>query len=396
MRYKYILYTYLLFYFFVLAYLSSTLSISPKEALIFYEEGYLLHYITNFICSLLGQNDLSLRLFFITTNIANILLFFDISTKVLKKELDAFLAATIFSILPGFISSSLVVNEAPLVIFFTLLFLYFYIKFDKKAYVLFPIMLFIDNSFAIFFLALFFYSIYKKDNLTLILSLVFFAFSMYIFGFDVSGKPKNYFLDTFAIYSAIFSPFVFIYFFYAIYRILIKGKRDIIWFISFIAFIFSLLLSFRQKISFEDFAPFVLIGVIFMVREFLSSYRVRVPQFRKKHKILFFVVVGSLVLNDLVLIFNKHLYTLLENPKKHFAYNFHISKELANKLKTMGIDCVKTYDTKLQNQLKFYGINRCEDYLLSERKIYPFSKKVSIRHKNIILRNYYVSKINNK
>lgn len=396
MKSKKILYIYLLFYFIFLLFLSKSLYISPKEAIIVYEDKSLLHLITLFMISIFGKNEIALRLFFILTNIANILLIFDIASKLLKKEKDAFLVALIFSILPGFLSSSLIVNEAPLVIFFTLLFLYFYIKFEKNALFLFPLMLFIDNSFAIFFLSLFFYSIYKKDNLTLILSLTFFTLSMYIYGFDVSGKPKNYFLDTFAIYSAIFSPLIFLYFFYTLYRILIKEEKNIVWFISFTAFLFSLLLSFRQKILIEDFAPFALIGIILMIKIYLSSYRVRVPQFRKKHKILFTIVFLSLILNDLVLIFNKPLYKIIDNPKQHFAYNFHISKSLANELKKMGVNCIKTDSKKLKFQLKFYGI--CDDsaYILTTKKISPSSKKVSIRYKNIVLKNYYVSKINNK
>ncbi|WP_281951128.1 glycosyltransferase family 39 protein [Nitrosophilus kaiyonis] len=396
MKPKKILYIYLFFYSIFLILISKTIYISPKEALIFYEEKSLLHFITNFTVSLFGKNEIGLRIFFIVVNVTNILLLYDISTKILKKENDALLTAFIFSILPGFLSSSLLINEAPLIIFFTLLFLYFYIKFKKIAYTLFPIMLFIDNSFAIFFLSLFFYSLFKKDNLTIIISLIFFTLSMYIFGFDVSGKPKNYFLDTFAIYSAIFSPLIFIYFFYSVYRILIKEKKDIIWFISFVSFLFSLLLSFRQKISVEDFAPFVLIGTPLMIKQFLSSYRVRIPIFRKKHKILFSIVLISVLINDFLLIDNKILYYWIDNPKKHFAYNFHISKQLANSLKKMGITCIKTYDKKLSLQLKFYDICNHSNFILTDRKLYRNSKKVSIRYKKIVLKNYYVSKINNK
>lgn len=387
-------YFYLVFYFFLLSYLASNLYISPREALIFYQENSLLHFITNFSCSIFGKNDLSFRIVFIFINLLNVLLFLKLCLKVLKKEEDALLATLIFSMLPGFISSSVVVTKVSIVLFLTLIFLN--IKEKKISILLFPLMLFVDRSFAIFFLSIFFYSLYKKDNFTSIISLVFFALSMLIFGFNAEGKPKNYFLDTFAVYSAIFSPLVFIYFFYVLYRILVKGKKDIIWFISFVAFIFSLILSFRQKISFEDFAPFALVGVVLMVREFMSSYKVRLPEFRKKYKLVFLIVVGSLVLNDLALVFNKSLYIFLDNPKKHFAYNFDISRELAKKLKSMNINCINTNDKKLQYQLKFYNVKKCDKYILTAQKIYPISKKVSILYKNIVLKSYFVSKINNK
>jgi len=396
MKNKHILFLYLFIYFIFLIFISKDIYISPREAVIFYEDRSLIHYIINFTTSIFGKNEIGLRIFFILSNIANILLLYDISKKILKKESDVLLSAIIFSLLPGFISSSLIISEAPIIIFFTLLFLYFYIKLKKIAYILFPIMLFIDNSFAIFFLSLFFYSLYKKDNLTIIVSLLFFTLSMYIYGFDVSGKPKNYFLDIFGIYSAIFSPFVFIYFFYTLYRILIKEEKNIIWFISFVSFVFSLLLSFRQKIYIEDFAPFVLIGIVLMIKVFLSSYRVRIPVYRKKHKILFLFVLITLIFNDLVLVFNKPLYLFIKNPKKHFAYKYHISKILAQNLKKLGINCVKTDDKKLLYQLKFYGICNNSKYLLTKKKIDPNSIKVSIRYKDIILKDYYVSKINKK
>ena len=390
---KKVFYLYIFFYFLLLSYLALTLSISPKEALIFYKEKSLLHYIVNLSTTLFGKNGFGLKVFFISLNIINIFLLFNLSLKKLKKAEDALLAAIIFSLLPGFISSSLVVTKVSIIIFFTLLFLNLP---KKSAIFLFPIMLLIDRSFAIFFLGIFFYSVYKKDRFMMILSLIFFTLSMYIFGFDVKGKPKNFFLDTFGVYSAIFSPLVFIYFFYVLYRVLVKGKKEIVWFISFVSFIFSLLLSFRQRISFEDFAPFVLIGVIIMVKEFLSSYRVRLPEFRKRYKTIFLIVIGSLILNDMVLIFNKNLYFILKDPKKHFAYNFHISKELASRLKKDRIFCVKTDNKALQYQLKFYDIKRCNDYILTDFRVDETSKKVSIFYKNILLKNYYVSKINNK
>ena len=174
---KKVFYLYIFFYFLLLSYLASTLSISPKEALIFYKEKSLLHYIVNLSTTLFGKNGFGLKVFFISLNIINIFLLFNLSLKKLKKAEDALLAAIIFSLLPGFISSSLVVTKVSIIIFFTLLFLNLP---KKSAIFLFPIMLFIDRSFSIFFLGIFFYSVYKKDKFMMILSLIFFTLSMYI------------------------------------------------------------------------------------------------------------------------------------------------------------------------------------------------------------------------
>ncbi len=391
-----ILYIYLGIYFLFLLYQASTLSISPTEAQILYNQKSLLHHIVAMEVSLFGNSDIGFRSFFALVNIVNLLLFYDVAKKSLKKESDALFAALILSLLPGFISSSLVVSEAPLVIFLTLLFIYLYKKFRIWSALLFPLMLVVDNSFAVLFISLFFYALYKKERLLILLSLLFFALSMNFYGFDFGGKPRNYFLDTFGIYSAIFSPLVFIYFFYVIYRILVKGPKDLIWFVSFVAFVFSLILSFRQKIAFEDFAPFTLIGVVLMVREFLSSYRVRIVEHRARHKKLFIAVIVSLLINDAILVFNKPLYLVLENPGRHFAYNYHLAKELANILKKMGIKEVYTDDPDLQLQLRFYGIGESLRYKITENKPFRDSVKVSIRYKNIELKRYYVSKLNNK
>jgi hypothetical protein len=45
-----------------------------------------------------------------------------------------------------------------------------------------------------------------------------------MYSFDTGGKPKGYFLDALGVYAAIFSPLLFLYFIYSMYRILIKEE----------------------------------------------------------------------------------------------------------------------------------------------------------------------------
>ena len=99
-------------------------------------------------------------------------------------------------LLPGINSVALLVNESIVVVFGTLLYLYLYKVREKEHYVLLILFLFIDNSFAILFLALFFYSLNKKDNTLLIVSLILFGLSMSLYGFSFNGVPKSYFLPS--------------------------------------------------------------------------------------------------------------------------------------------------------------------------------------------------------
>ena len=131
------------------------------------------------------------------------------------------------------------------------------------------------------------------------------------------------------------------------------------------ALFLSLLFSLRQKVPIEDFAPFVVISIPIMVKLFLHSLRVRLSEFRKYHYIFSSIVLGVLVINFTLFVFNKYLYLLIEYPPKHFAYRYHIAKELAYELKKRNIYHIHSYDKQLQLRLKFYGIEKGLDYFIT-------------------------------
>lgn len=335
----------------------SDLSIRYDEAQIFFHSSSILHVITNFSTSLFGQNDFALRMPFLLMHILSIIFLYKIGKLFLKNKIDRVVSVGIYALLPGVNSAAVLVNSAAIIILLTLVFVYFYLLgLKKESYILLVLSLFVENSFVILYLALFFYAITKKDNFLIVFSLVLFSVSMYAYGFDTGGKPKGYFLDTLGVYAAIFSPLLFLYFVYAMYRILIKEEKNILWYISFGAFFLSLLLSFRQKLPLEEFAPFVVIAIPLMVKVFFNSYRVRLPMHRKYHNISFSIILVFLIFNYATSVFNKPLYLLIENPKKHFAYDYHIAKDLAKKLKEEGINNIDANDEKLQLRLRFYGI----------------------------------------
>jgi len=208
------------------------------------------------------------------------------------------------------------------------------------------------------------------------------------------GKPRGYFFDILGVYSAIFSPFLFFYFFYILYRDMVLKNFNIIWAISFFSLILSIIISFRQRTPLEDFAPFVVISIPLLIQRFYSSYRIRLRQFRQGYKIVGFLIVSSLLINFFVIIFNTQFYFWLENPKTHFAYDFHWVKQLANELKKREIYSIKCENKKLQLRLKFYNINVSNSLKLVDKKPEKLSQKVTLLGVGKSQIIYYVTKSN--
>lgn len=380
-KYKYYFYTSLLFLFFILLFKASySLSISYKEALNVFVNNSVLSLITNTSIYILGQNDIALRLPFILFYIFSVILMYKITENYFRYEKDRYISIVIFMILPGVLSASLLVNSAIVVIFFTLLYIYYYKKYNEHSYFLLLLFLFIDNSFAILYLALFFYSLKDKNNKLLCFSLVLFFVSMYIYGFSTSGKPRGFLVDTFAIYATVFSPFLFLYFLYTVYRAGIKNDRTLTWYISTTALILSLVFSFRQRIYIEDFAPYVVIFLPFMLKTFFHAYRVRLKEFRTNYNILAGLVVLMLSINVILTFINKPLYLVLPNSTKHFVYQYHFIKELADELSKRDIKSITTDNEELALRLKFYNIDKGDDYFLTLKNYdYP-SERISIKY----------------
>ena len=386
----------LLSHLIILVFLVDSYSISSKEAYIFFEEKLsTLSLITNFSTMIFGQNDYALRIPFILFYMGSAILLYLLTDDYFKCERDRLISISIFMLLPGVNSAALLVNESVIVIFGTLLYLYLYKLKEKEYYFLLVLFLFIDNSFAILFLSLFFYSLHKKDNTLLLTSLILFGLSMTLYGFEVGGAPKGYLLDTFAIYATIFSPVLFLYFFYSLYRIGIKWEKDLYWYISMTALGLSLLFSLRQKIAIDDFAPFVVIAIPLMVRLFIHSFRVRLKQFRNMHYVMIRISLSVLVISFLLLVFNKTFYLYIKDPSKHIANEHYIAKELASELKKRNINNIACKNKKLALRLKFYGIGYDENILLSDQVIQENNKEIKVMFKHATIKKFYVLDLNN-
>ena len=380
-----------------LLYETKNISISYNEALLLYGDTSFLKYLIDYCIALFGQNDIGLRFAMILLHLGSVVLLYLISKNYLKSERNRLWLILVFILLPGVISSALVVNHAGLLIFGLLLYIYISSKYeDKYTFILLLILAFLDPGFSYLFLGLGVYYLFEKNPLMLAYTFGLYLLSISLYNIKIHGVPNGYFLDLLGLYSAILTPIVFIYIFYVLYKRYLTNKIDKLWYISSTALLLSLVLSFRQRVDVEVFSPYLIVALPLAAQSFVSSYRVRVKEFRKKYKLIFTIAFLFLVLNSVVVFFNHELYRFLENPKKHFAYDMHVAKELAAHLKKEDISCVKT-NYKMQLRLKFYGIGECDDILLNEVPLQsPRPKNVTISYNSKPVYKAFVTKINSK
>ena len=87
-----------------------------------------------------------------------------------------------------------------------------------------------------------------------------------------------------------------------------------------------------------------------------------------------------LTANVILTFINKPLYLILQNPTKHFVYQYHFVKELAEELSKREIKSITTDDIELALRLKFYNIEHGDDYFLTLKNYdYP-SERISIKY----------------
>ncbi len=350
----------------VLLYEVSTLSIASYEARVVFLDNTFLHYIVQASLYLFGENDYALRVPMIIIHLLSALLLFKVSKPYVKRDSDRLWLVLVFILLPGVTSSALLVNCAGvmILILFGLLYLY-QIKSPLIPFVL-VTLLAINGAFIWLYLALFVYAFKKGNTFYMAFTALLFATAYYIYGFDTTGRPSGHFLDTLALYASIFSPVVFIFMVYTLYRKMVTKAYDITLHVGGVVFIVSLLLSFRQQIPVEDFAPYLMVLLPLSAQTFFSSYRVRLRMFRRRYRLMLTIGLGILVIHFFILLFSQSIYLILENPHKHFVYDNNIVKELATALKKENVSCVAAESDEMQLRLRFYNINYCESRLLYE------------------------------
>lgn len=397
MREKLILLSIISIDVFILLFQTTSLSISNHEAAILYGDFSAIQFIENASLSLFGHNDLALRLPMIILHILSVLLMYIISSNYLEDKRNRLWLLLIFILLPGVLSSALLVDSAGLIIFGLLLYIYIYDNFSLKY--TYPILFaysFVDGAFVYLFFSLIIYSIYIKHKTYLLTNIGLLLTSIYLYGIKAEGTPEGHLIDTIGLYSAIFTPVIFVYIFYVLYRRFLSKQINIVWFIATVPLLISLLLSFRQNIYIEDFAPYLIVALLLAAQSFYAAYRVRLKMFRKRYKIIFALSALFLSVNFIVVLFNKELYLFIEKPEKHFARKMHVAKELAKELKSRDINCISTQD-KMGQRLKFYGIDFCKENILLEKSMDEINNNhVTIRYKYRPIYKAIVTNVNSQ
>lgn len=350
----------IIFYICAILYLATTTPISPHEANIFYTSDDIVSKLMHWGDSLLG-GFLGLRIFFIVFGFLSITLFYELSRRYFTERSDAYVSTTIFMFLPGVLTASTLANEAIIVL---PLVLYFVLMYERQSFWSLPFVMlalfFIHDASIIFFVALLLYGLSHKDKKLSIFSAAFLIAFIYLAkGIEIGGGPSGHFVEIFGLYATVFSPLLFLYFFYALYRILLREEKTLLWYISFTALAFSLLLSIRQRIHISDFAPYVTIAIILMLDVFKNSIRVRLPEFQKLYKRAFAVVIFFLGLSVSLIVFHQVFFLMLEDNSQHFAKRAYEPYFLAKELKSEGIECYDGAHGREIYQLKYYHIYPC-------------------------------------
>lgn len=355
------------FLFFILyvicvVFLASTTPIAPHEAQLYYASSSWVSWAMHFGSDLLG-GFFGLRFIFILFAFLTSISFLAFAlTYFHNTPKDAYMATAIFLFLPGVLVASILASEAMLVVALVLLYLLAYRRQLLWLELLVMVGLLLSHATsAIFFSILLIYALVKMEKRIILLATIFLAFSLVFERFlAIGGRPSGYLVEIFGLYAALFSPFVFLYVVFALYRILIKEDKSLIWFISFVPLVASLLLSIRQRISLMDFAPYVMLGIIPALDVYYRSLRVRLQQHQGFHEKGLLVVLVMLTLTSGAIVLHRPLFEVMQDPSSHFAYRIYGPYWEAQRLKAANQSCFDTHSVKERYQLLYYGITPCD------------------------------------
>lgn len=340
--------------------MASTTPISPHEAKLFFNSDGIVSLLMRYTYSIY-PSFLSLRIMFLLCAYLSLFLYYKVSKNYFEDISISYFATVVFAFLPGVLTASVLSNISILVIPLVLLFVLFY---QHKRYIALSFIMlclfFIHQASIIFFISIFIYALLQRDKKLLMISSSFLIAFIYLAkGISIGGRPSGHFVDIFGLYAGVFSPLLFLYFFYSNYRIFLREKKNLIWYISFIALIVSLILSIRQKIYITDFAPYVVISIVSMIEVFQRSIQVRLPVFQTTYKKTYYLVMATFILSSMVIVWHKAIFDLLDRPKTYFAYKIYYPYYKAKELKAQGVSCIENLQSKSKYQFRFYGITDC-------------------------------------
>ena len=349
-------------YFIGLAILIYTTPLSPSEAKLFFKESFsptikiskwlYNHYHTIF----------SLRVFIYLLSLINAYLYWQVLRDYFKKEQDRVFAFSIYLLLPGVIASAVILNEALYAFMMVLIFLLAYKRglFYLEALAM-VLLLFSPTATFAFYGAIALYGYRRDEKRLLILGSILFIASLIFGAYKIGGHPNGHFLELLGVYMALFSPLFFIYYLYSLYRISWEGERNIYWYISWVAMVFSIALSIRQQVLITDFSSYLLAGAMLPIALYLRTLRVRLRRFQTSYRLMGSVVVAGLIFSSLMLFFHRPIYRLLNSPSKFFVAPLYYPYDLANRLKQEGRGCYPpTIKSRYQKLMLFYSLKPCK------------------------------------
>ncbi len=352
-------YAAILLYFVILGIVAATTPITPSEAYRFYHTSdistFLMHVGYTKIPSELG-----LRIFFILFGVLNAFLYYQITQFFIQRRTDQYLSTLIYLLFPGVVASSILANSAIIVSTLILSFLYaFSIRCWAAVFVALIGLALVHWSAVVIYFILALYAVIQREKL--LIGILIFASLFWIrFGMAFPLPAEgNHLLELLSVYAAVFSPLIFIYLFYTLYRILLRGERGMIWYLSFFSLVISLLMSLRYRISIVDFSPYMMLGSMLMIQGYYSSLRVRMRRFQRSYRWVFKIVTIFLMLSTLSILLNQPIYRTVGNEYFSVFSPVYRPYNRALKLKSNGKNCIEEIAGKRLEQMKFYGIDKC-------------------------------------
>lgn len=351
---------FLLLYALTLIVVAATTPISPSEAYLFFQSKttptVLLMHWGSFVLS----NELGMRLFFLMLGFTNAYLFYRLTADFFTKEKERLLALYFYLMLPGVIVSTVLANDAVIIACLVLLFIYFHM-FEKPIFSLFPLFLltFVHWSALYFYIIIVLYGLFQKKREVFLSAMAAFLFYV-IFGVTIPEPTSgNYFFEMLGIYATIFSPLLFVYLFYALYKTLLRGEKTLLWYISFGTLIISFVLSLQERIKITDFSAYLMPGIMVAVHSYLGSLKVRLKRFQRAYRVSFGVIVFSLVFSSVAMLLHQPVYRIFGSKYYPIVASVYKPYDRVIKLKSSGKKCIQDPGQKVLYQMRYYGLNRC-------------------------------------
>jgi len=321
------------------------------------------HTITNTILNTLYPkiDNTFIRFPFFLISLLSFIIFSKLIKNYFKEDIYRYLSLFIYLLTPGVLLSFVIVNYATIPIFLVLLFLY---ALKKRNFVLQSIsivlLLFTNTAQFAFYIAILIYSYNNRDWKLFILSLIAFLFTTIESNYPIDGIPRGHLIELFGIYGAVFSPLFFISIIYSLYRVGLKGKKDIFWYVVTIVFFISIILSIRQKIIVTDFTPYIVIASPLVLEAFRQSISIRLNIYKTFYYNICYTVIIVLLLESFLIVFHYPIYKILHKQVWLIDKSIYQIEKSVKKLEKQGIKCLNNINNHDINLYKYYHITKCK------------------------------------